>query len=94
MQTFVVLLMISFLEQDISTDAGIVQTTVVLYSGSGNVYIHASDGTVLVLDTVDGLDALQHIFYRVVLRVFACFQSQTLVTHVLQGNHFLTDFLL
>ena len=47
-----------------------------------------------MLDAVDGLDGFQNIFKRVVDRVFAGFQCQTFVAHVLQGDDLAADVLL
>ena len=47
-----------------------------------------------MLDAVDGLDALQHVFNGVVDRVFPGFQGKPLMTHILQSDDFLSDVLL
>ena len=94
MQFLVILLVVSFLEQDVRTDTGIAQTAVVLYGRGCNVDIHPSDGSVLVLDAVNRLNGFQDVLNRVVYRIFARFQSQALVSHILQGNYLLPDFLL
>ena len=91
---FVILLLIGLLEKDIRADAGILQLAIILHRSGCNVHIHAADGSVLVMDAIDGLYRFQNVFYRVIARVFAGFQSQTFVTHVLQGHHFAGNFLL
>ena len=47
-----------------------------------------------MFDGIDRLDALQHIFDRVVDGVFAGFQRQALVAHVLQRDDLAADLLL
>ena len=91
---FVILLVVRFLEQNVGTDTGLVQATVILYRGRSNIYVYPTDGSVLVLDTIDSLYRLQNVFDRVVNRIFSCFQCQTLVPHVLQGDDLTTDVFL
>ena len=52
---FVILLVVRFLEQNVGTDTGFVQAAVILYRSRSNVYIYPADGSVLVLDAIDGL---------------------------------------
>ena len=47
-----------------------------------------------MLDGIDGLDALQHILDGTVHRILAGFQSQALVSHILEGNDLPPDILL
>ena len=91
---FVILLVVRFLEQNVGTDTGFVQATVILYRGRSNVYVYPADGSVLVLDAIDGLYRLQNVFDRIVNRIFSSFQCQTLVPHVLQGDDLTTDVFL
>ena len=91
---FVILLVVRFLEQNVGTDTGLVQATVILYRGRSNIYVYPTDGSVLVLDTIDSLYRLQNVFDRIVNRIFSSFQCQTLVPHVLQGDDFTTDVFL
>ena len=86
--------MVSFLEQDISADAGFLQKAVIIYRCSGNVDIDAPDGSVLMLDAVNGINTVQIIIHGIVHRILACFQSQTFVPHILQRNDFPPDFFL
>ena len=86
--------MVRFLEQNVGTDTGFVQAAVILYCGRSNVYVYPADGSVLVLDAIDGLYRLQNVFDRVVNRVFSSFQCQTLVPHVLQGDDLTADVFL
>jgi len=90
----IVFLIICLLEQDVGANAGVLQTLVVFYRRGCNVDIDSSDGTVFMLDVVDRVDGFQHVFNWVVDRVFAAFQSKTLVSHVLQGDNFAADLLL
>ena len=93
-QIFVVFLVVRFLEEDVSADTGFFQFPVVLDGGGRNVDVHAADGAVLMLDAVDGLDALEDVLYWVVDGVFAGLQGEALVSHVLQSGDFLYDFFL
>ena len=94
MQVFILLLVIGFLEQDVSTNAGFLELAIIFHGGCGNVDIHPANRTVLVFDRIDGLNALQHILNGTVYRVFTGFQRQTLMAHILQSNNFLPDFFL
>ena len=47
-----------------------------------------------MLDSVNGLDALQHIFDRVHGRVFAGFEREALVSHILKRDNLLLNLLL
>ena len=47
-----------------------------------------------MLDRIDRLDGFKNVFDRVVFRVFARFEEQTLVAEVLQRNHLISDFFL
>ena len=90
----VVLLVVCLLKEDIRADAGVFQAAVVLHRGGGDIHIDAADGSILVMDAVYGLDRLQDVFYRIIARVFAGFERQTLVPHILQGYDLPSDFLL
>ena len=93
-QGFVLHFVVGFLKQDIGANARIFQLFIVFHSGGRNVHIDTADGAVFMLDGVDGIDAFQHVFNRIIHRVFPAFQSQTLVTHVLKRNDFTADFVL
>ena len=67
---------------------------VFLHGGGGDVDVDAADGSVFVLDGIDGVDALEDVLDGVVHRVFAGFDGQPLVAHVLQGDDFVSHFLL
>ena len=84
-QLFVGRLVIRFLEELIGTDLGVVQLLVVFYGRCRDVDVDAADGAVLVLDRINRLDGVKDVFDRVVLRVFARFEKQTLVTEVLKS---------
>ena len=94
MQPLVFLFIISFLEEDVSPDPGILQFSVVFHGGGGDVHIDPADRPVFMFDGVDRFDAFQHVLDGIVDRVFPHFQCQTLVTHVLKGDHFRADLLL
>ena len=65
MQGFVIFFMISFLKQNISADTCVFQFAIVFYGGGGYVDIDPSDGSVFMLDAINGPDGFQYIFYRV-----------------------------
>ena len=94
MQLFVRFLVIGFLEQNVGADTCLVQLSVIFYRGGGNVDIDAADCSVFVLNSINGINAFQNVFNRVVYGVFSQFQRQALMSHILQSNNFLTDFLL
>ena len=54
----ITLFMIGFLKQNIGTDAGIFQLSVVFHGGCRNVDIDAPNVTVLVMHGVDGMNAV------------------------------------
>ena len=93
-QALVTLLVVGLLEEDVGADARVVQFFVVFHRGGGDVDIHAANCAVLVMDAVDGLDAVEDVLDRVVHRVFARLDGEALVPHVLQGRHLADDFLL
>ena len=47
-----------------------------------------------MFDAVDGFDGFEDILQRIAQRIFAGFERQALVPHVLQGNHFVSNLLL
>ncbi len=71
MKLLIALLVVRFLEQDVGTDLGLLQHAVLVHRGGGDVHVHAADGTVFVLDGVDGLHAFQDVLDGVALGVFA-----------------------
>ena len=94
MQVLILFLIIGFLEQHISTDTGFLQLAVILHGGGCNIDIDAADSAVFVLDGIDGPDAFQHILDGAVHRVFAGFQCQTLVAHILQSDNLFANLFL
>ncbi|MPM41931.1 hypothetical protein SDC9_88591 [bioreactor metagenome] len=92
MKLFIGLPVIGFLKQNIGADAGGLESGVILDRGSGDVDVDSADGPVLVLDRIDGLDAVKHIFDRIHGRMFAGFQRQAFVAHILKRNGFALDF--
>ena len=96
-QLFVTLLVVGFLKQNVRADASILEHCVFFHRGRRYVHIYPADGPVLVLDAVNGLDALKYILNGVHGGVFARLKRKTLVPHILQGNDlagyfFLTEF--
>ena len=94
MQLLVVLLVVRLLKEDVRADAGLFQPAVILHRRRGDIDVHAADRAVFVLDAVNGLDAFQHVLDRIVHRVLAGLQRETLMSHVLERDDFAADFLL
>ena len=93
-QLEIAFLVVGLLEQDVGADAGLLELAVVFDRGGCDVDVDAADGAVLVLDAVDGLDALEYVLDGVVDRVLSGLEREALVSHVLQGDDFLSDLLL
>ena len=74
---------VGLLEENVGAYACLLKFSVIFYRGGGDVHIHATDGSILVTDGVDGFDGIQHILYGAHLGVLARLQCQTLVSHVL-----------
>ena len=85
-QALVALPVIGLLEQDVGADARVLELSVVLHRRGGDVHVHAADVAVLVVDGVNGIDALQDVLDGVVHRVLAGLDGQALVAHVLQRD--------
>ena len=94
MKRLVRFLVVSLLEKDIRSDPRVFEHLVLFYCSRRDVHVDSSDRAVFVFDAVDRLDAFEYIFYRVVERVFAGLDRQSLVAHILQRDHFLPDVLL
>ena len=56
MQFLITFLMISLLEQNVSSNLSFFQLPVIFYSGSCNIDIDSADGTVFMFDAVDRTD--------------------------------------
>ena len=93
-QLFVGFFVISFLKQNIGADSGFLKLAVILHGSGGDIDIDPPDGAVFVFDAINRLDALQHIFYRVIHRIFPGFQRQPLMPHILEGDDFPRDLFL
>ena len=94
MELFVSLLVVGFLEQDVGADAGILELLVILHCGRCDVDIDPADRAVLVLDAVDGLDALQDVLDGIFARVLTGFDGEPLVSHILQSDDLFADLFL
>ena len=94
MQSFVILLVVGLLEQDVRTYTGFMQLPVVFHSGSGNVDVDTTDGSVAGLGGIDGFYRLQDVFDRIAYRVLPCLHGQPLVAHVLEGTDFRRNLFL
>ena len=93
-QCLIGLFIVGLLEEDIGADAGIVELLIVFHCGGSNVYVDTADGTVLMLDIVNGIDGLQHILDRIVDRILPQLDGKALVAHILQCRYLLADLLL
>ena len=91
---FIAFLVISFLKEDIRSDAGFFQHVVFFFRGGGDVDIHPPDRSVFVVNVINGVDAFQNVRDRVVQRVFAGFNGKPLVSHVLQRRDLPNNVLL
>ena len=94
MKFFVVLFMISFLKQNISSNSCIVQTTVIFDCCCSYIYIYTPDSSIFMLNAVNGLYRFQDIFYRIMQRIFTSLDSKTFMSHILQCNDFLANLIL
>ena len=94
MKRFIAFLVIGLLEEDVGSDASFRKLSVVLHRGGRDVHIHSSYDTILVFHIIDGSDAFQYIVNGAVHRVFSCLEGKTLMSHVLKGHDFSSDFLL
>ena len=90
----VALLVVGLLEEDVGPDSRVLEHAVLLHRSGGDVHVHAANGTVLVLDRVDRLDALEDVLDRIHPRVLARLDRQALVPHVLQGDHLAANLVL
>ena len=94
MKALVAFFVVGFLEQNIGANLCFFKHAVFIYSRCGNVYVNASDSAIFMLDGIDGVHAFQDVFNRIMFRIFACFNGETFVSHVLQGDHFSANFIL
>ena len=94
MKLLVGFLMVCLLEKYVCADAGFFQLSVILHGGGGDIHVNSSDGAVLVLYGVDGVDALQDVFYGIVDRVLSRLNGKSLVTHILESYYLRLDLLL
>ena len=86
--------MVGLLKQDVGSDFGFFQQAVVANRSCSDVDIYTADGAVFVFNTVNGVDGVQIIFHGVVNRIFAGFQGESFVPHVLQGDYLPADIFL
>ena len=94
MQSFIGFFVVGFLKENVGSDSGIMEFSVIFNCRCRDVYIDSADGTVFVFYAVDGLDAFKNIFDRVVYRIFPGFKGKTFVSHVLERNYLTDDFFL
>ncbi len=94
MELQIALLVIGLLEQDIGADTGVLELSVILNGGRGDIDVDAADRAVLVLDRIDGVDTLEDVLDRVHHRILAALDGKALVTHILQRDDLRLDLLL
>ncbi len=94
MECLVRCLVVRLLEEDIGTDTGLVQLAIVLDCRGGDIDVHATDRTVLMVYRVDGGDGLEDVLDGVVHGIFSGFECEAFVPHVLERRHFATDLIL
>ena len=94
MQFFITFFMIKKKKKNISSDSCLFQFPVIFHRCRSNVYIHSADRSVFMFDAVNRLDTFQHIFDRIVDRILARFDCETLMSHILQCDNLITDLLL
>ena len=94
MELQIAFLMVSLLEEDIGSDPGFLQFSVIFHRGGRYIDIYPSDSPVFMFNAVDGLNTFQHILDRIVYRILSCLQSQSLMSHILKSDNFLADLLL
>ena len=94
MELLVAFLVVGFLEEDVGTDASVLEHLVFFNSRGSDVDVDTTNHAIVMGGIINGVDAFEDILDRIVHRIFACFDGQTLVTHVFQGAHFGSDFFL
>ncbi len=90
----IALFVIGLLEQNVGSDSGFLELSVILHSRGCNVDIDSADRSVLVLDGVDRIDTLENVLDRVVERIFAGLDGKTLMSHILKSSDLSGDLLL
>jgi hypothetical protein len=94
MQFLIALLIVGLLKENVGPDSCVLQLSVILNGGGGNIHIDSPDGAVLMMDSVNSLDAFQNILDGIVDRILSSFQSKALMSHILKGDYFLSDLFL
>ena len=94
MELLISLLVVGLLEEYVGADARILEFAIVLDCRGRDVHVHPANGTILVLDAVNRLDALEDILDRVFLRMFSGFDGEPFVSHILKGDDLLPDLIL
>ena len=94
MKFLITFFMVCLLEQDVGPDTSVVELPVIFYRCCRDIDIHTADRAILMLDAVDGFNALQNIFDRIIDRIFARLDRQPFMPHILKGDHLPADLLL
>ena len=94
MERQIALLVVGLLEQDVCANLRLLEQTVIIDGGCGDINVDAADCAVFMLNAIDGLNAVKIIFHGVMYRVFPRLQSQPLMPHILQCDNLPADVLL
>ena len=94
MESLIIFLVVSLLKENVGTDTGIFKFTVILNSRCSDIHINPADSSVFVLDRINRFDTVKDIFNGIIYRIFAGFQGKTFMSHILQSNNLIADFLL
>ena len=63
------------------------QPSIVFHRGSGNIDVDPADRAIFMLRGINRLYGVEHIFNRIVDRMFSAFDRQPLVSHILKGPY-------
>ena len=86
--------MVGFLKEDVRSDSGFFEQTVVVHGSGGNIYVYPSDGAVFMFDAVNRFDTLQIVVHRVAHGIFPGLQCKPFMSHILQCDDFFPDLFL
>ena len=92
MELFVTLFIVGFL--NVCADSGFLELFIIFNGCCGNVHINPSDCTVLVIDRINGLYAVENVLNRVVYGILACLNRKALVSHILKCDNLFSHLIL
>ena len=90
----ITLFIVGLLEENISADTRFLELSVILNRCCGDIYIYTADISVLVMNRINRLNTFENIFNRIINRILARFNGKSLMTHILEGNNLVLNFLL